>query len=491
MAVEITLPKLGLTMEEGTVEEWLVADGDVISVGTPLLRLATDKIDVDVEAEAEGILARAVPDGTTLPPGAVLGWLLEAGEAAPGGASALPGVPVTPEPSGDATVAGGAGPSTSGSSNHGTEAGHEGGRQFSSPNARRVAAELGVDISQVRGTGPNGRVISEDVEDAVAAGTPRTTSPLARRDAQQAGIDINSVQTDSGFVTRKDVRDAISSQAASPAPSNAPYATDATPATSAPSAAEAAKPAVASTPAPTANGIARLQETASIIPMKGMRGTIAARMVQSLTEMAQLTHGYEVTMDAVVDLRATLKEQYRDLGLQVPSLNDFVVRAASLALRKHPILNATIVDKEIHLLRHIHMGMAVAVPGGLMVPVIRDADTLSIFELARVTRELAEDCRSGSISLDTLEGGTFAVTSLGTYGVDMFTPVINPGNVGILGVGRLRESGRWEGERFVKTQVLTLSLTFDHRVVDGAPAAEFLQTVNGLLARPLVLLPGA
>jgi pyruvate dehydrogenase E2 component (dihydrolipoamide acetyltransferase) len=126
-----------------------------------------------------------------------------------------------------------------------------------------------------------------------------------------------------------------------------------------------------------------------------------------------------------------------------------------------------------------------------MVPVIRDADTLSIFELARATRELAESCRSGSISLDALEGGSFAVTSLGTYGVDFFTPVINPGNVGILGVGRLRESGRWDDERFVKTQVLTLSLTFDHRAVDGAPAAEFLQTIAELLARPLVLLPGA
>lgn len=196
-------------------------------------------------------------------------------------------------------------------------------------------------------------------------------------------------------------------------------------------------------------------------------------------------------MDGVVELRGTLKEQYRDLGMQVPSLNDFVVRAAALALRKHPILNATIVDREIHLLRRIHMGMAVAVPGGLMVPVIRDADTLSIFELARIARDLAESCRAGSISLDALEGGSFAVTSLGTYGVDFFTPVINPGNVGILGVGRLRESGRWDDDRFVKTNVLTLSLTFDHRAVDGAPAAEFLQTIAELLARPLVLLPGA
>jgi len=450
VAIEVTLPKLGLTMEEGTLEEWLVNDGDLITVGTPLLRLATDKIDVDVEAEADGIMARAVPNGTTLPPGAVLGWLLAPGEAAPAGAAPVAAAAVVDEASPVAAAVSAA------------AGAHEGGRQFVSPNARRVAEELGVDVSQVAGTGPNGRVVSEDVEAAAAAGSAKITSPLARRDAAQAGIDINAVQTDTGFVTRKDVRDAISGQVVTP-------------------------PA----PAAKAGAVASMQETASIIPMKGMRGTIAARMVQSLTEMAQLTHGFEVTMDAVVDLRGTLKEQYRDLGLQVPSLNDFIVRAASLALRKHPILNSTIVDKEIHLLSHIHMGMAVAVPGGLMVPVIRDADTLSIFELARITRELAEDCRAGSISLDTLEGGTFAVTSLGTYGVDMFTPVINPGNVGILGVGRLREGGKWEGERFVKTQVLTLSLTFDHRVVDGAPAAEFLQTVNELLARPLVLLPGA
>jgi pyruvate/2-oxoglutarate dehydrogenase complex dihydrolipoamide acyltransferase (E2) component len=453
VAIEVTLPKLGLTMEEGTLEEWLVNDGDVISVGTPLLRLATDKIDVDVEAEAEGIMARAVPNGTTLPPGAVLGWLLAPGEAAPAGAApAATPVATAAESASPSTTAAPAAPIV-----------HEGGRQFVSPNARRVAEQLGVYVAQVAGTGPNGRVVSEDVEAAAAAGSAKITSPLARRDAAQAGIDINAVQTESGFVTRKDVRDAISGQVVTPA-----------------------APAAAA-----ASAVASMQETASIIPMKGMRGTIAARMVQSLTEMAQLTHGFEVTMDAVVDLRATLKEQYRDLGLQVPSLNDFIVRAASLALRKHPILNSTIVDKEIHLLSHIHMGMAVAVPGGLMVPVIRDADTLSIFELARVTRELAEDCRAGSISLDALEGGTFAVTSLGTYGVDMFTPVINPGNVGILGVGRLRDGGKWEGERFVKTQVLTLSLTFDHRVVDGAPAAEFLQTINELLARPLVLLPGA
>jgi pyruvate dehydrogenase E2 component (dihydrolipoamide acetyltransferase) len=329
-----------------------------------------------------------------------------------------------------------------------------------------VATELGVELSTVRGSGPGGRIVSEDVEEAALrppapAGPAKVASPLARRDAREAGIDPSSISTSTGYVTRGDVKAAAS----------------------APQAAAAAAVVATSTPAAVSG-----QETSSIIPMKGMRGTIAARMQQSLTEMAQLTHGFEVGMDAVVALRSEMKEQYAALGVPVPSLNDFVVRAAALALRQHPILNATIDGNEIHLLRHSHMGLAVAVPNGLMVPVIRDADTLSLPELARATREAAERCREGTIGLDELEGGSFAVTSLGTYGVDMFTPVINPGNVGILGVGRLRDSGKWEGDDWVRTQVLTLSLTFDHRAVDGAPAAEYLQTMHELLARPLVLV---
>lgn len=460
MAIEILLPKLGLTMEEGTVDEWLLADGAVVSVGTPLLRLATDKIDVDVEAEGEGILHRAVGDGTTLAPGSVLGWLLADGEAPPAGVAVSPAAPAAAPVAEEVPViteVAAAAPAG------------DGDRVFVSPNARRVAGELGVELAGVRGTGPGGRVISEDVEEAaargpVAAAVPgKITSPLARRDAREAGLDPSAIPSESGYVTRGDVKAAMSAPAA------------------------AAAAAVAA-PAGQAPAVVGGNESTSIIPMKGMRGTIAARMQQSLTEMAQLTHGFEVTMDAVVALRAQMKEQYSPLGLAVPSLNDFIVRAAALALRQHPILNATVIDKEIHLLGRIHMGLAVAVPGGLMVPVIRDADRLSLPELASATRDAAERCRNGSIGLDELEGGTFAVTSLGTYGVDMFTPVVNPGNVGILGVGRLRDSGKWEGDAWVRTQVLTLSLTFDHRAVDGAPAAEYLQTMGELLARPLILV---
>lgn len=464
MAIEIRLPKLGLTMEEGTVDEWLLEDGARVTVGMPLLRLATDKIDVDVEAEGEGILHRAVGNGTTMEPGAVLGWLLADGEAAPSGAA--PAAPSAPPAAAAAPIVEEVAVITTVGARGDAEVSSADGRVFISPNAKRVAAELRVDLSTVRGSGPGGRIVSEDVEDAAArapqaSGPAKVASPLARRDARDAGIDPSSIATPTGYVSRGDVRAAASTPQAS--------------------AAAAIVPAAA---APSAYA----QETASIIPMKGMRGTIAARMQQSLTEMAQLTHGFEVRMDAVVALRATMKEQYAALGVPVPSLNDFVVRAAALALRQHPILNATIIDREIHLLSRIHMGLAVAVPNGLMAPVIRDADLLSLPELARTTRDLADRCREGTIGLDELEGGTFAVTSLGTYGVDMFTPVINPGNVGILGVGRLRDSGMWEGDAWVRTQVLTLSLTFDHRAVDGAPAAEYLQTMAELLARPLVLV---
>jgi pyruvate dehydrogenase E2 component (dihydrolipoamide acetyltransferase) len=464
MAIEILLPKLGLTMEEGTVEEWLVADGSVITVGMPILRLATDKIDVDVEAEADGILAQGVENGATLEPGSILGWLLAEGETPPRG-----GVPAAAAPPTPVVNTADTGPVDITS----MQQVGPGERIFISPNARRVALELNIDPTSVSGTGPGGRVLSEDIEEAAALsaqgggqGRPgRVISPLARRDARDAGIDPTKIETDNGVVRRSDLRDASASSPQS----------------------SAAAALVSSTSIASTTGVAD-SETTSIIPMKGMRGTIAARMQQSLTEMAQLTHGFEVSMDAVVELRAEMKNQYAALGVAVPSLNDFVVRAAALALRQHPILNATIIDKEIHLLGRIHMGLAVAVPGGLMVPVIHDADQLSLPELARTTRDLAERCRSGSIGLDDLEGATFAVTSLGTYGVDFFTPVINPGNVGILGVGRLRDSGKWEGENFVRTQVLTLSLTFDHRAVDGAPAAEYLQTISQLLARPLVLV---
>ncbi len=470
MAVEVLLPKIGLTMQEGTIDEWLVPVGAAVAEGDALLRLATDKVDVDVEAEAGGLFHPVVPAGVTVPTGALIGWLLAEGEQPPGPAG-------TPMPAGSGTGASASPPAL-----NGTDAGAApaaasangtAGRLLSSPNARRVATAADVDLTAVRGTGPGGRIVSEDVEEFLATlpgdlgdlgdlGEPVTPggtsySPLVRKLAKERGIDLSEVNgTGPGGRIRRCDLDAV---------------------TPAPPRQDAAPPRRDAAPRP-----------GDVIPLTGMRGTIARRMHASLQEMAQLTHGYEVRMDAVVSLRDRLKEEWADSDLPVPSINDFLLKAAALALREHPLLNATVREDGIHLLDGIHLGFAVAVPGGLMVPVIDDAVQLPLPEMARRSRDLAQAAREGRISPAQLEGATFTVTSLGGYGVDFFTPVINPGNVAILGVGRLRDGVEWADDRPLRTRVLTLSLTFDHRAVDGAPAAEYLRTVGDLLRRPLRLL---
>jgi pyruvate dehydrogenase E2 component (dihydrolipoamide acetyltransferase) len=215
-----------------------------------------------------------------------------------------------------------------------------------------------------------------------------------------------------------------------------------------------------------------------------MRGVIATRMHASLQEMAQLTLGTEATMDAAVALRAQLKEQWPN----APTITDLILRAAALALRDHPRLNAEVRDNAIHLREEINVGLAVALEEGLMVPVLKRADQLPLSVMAGETRRLAQAARTGKLTLPELEGGTFTVSTLGSFGIDFFTPVITPGQVAILGVGRLRDSVRWEQATPVRTQVLTLSITFDHRAVDGAPAAEYLRSVVARLATPLTLL---
>jgi pyruvate/2-oxoglutarate dehydrogenase complex dihydrolipoamide acyltransferase (E2) component len=483
MAVEVLLPKLGLTMETGLIEEWLVSAGTLVRPGDPLMRLATDKVDVEVEAEAEGLFHPAVESGSSLPPGALVGWLLAEGEAVPSGdgsaagagtaqtpaepgalASSSAATPVAPPSTPAATSAR---PVTAAADAESVAVGEPGaltppareGRLFASPNARRVAGERGVDLTLIRGTGPGGRVTTVDVEEAAsrpASGpAPSVGSPLVRRDAVAAGVDLSAVSATGpgGKVRRADVLAAAARQ-----PTAAPAA--------------AAGPAAAP----------------QVIPLTGMRGVIASRMQASLQEMAQLTLGADATMDAAVALRAQLKEQWSAAGLPVPTITDFVVRAAALALREHPRLNASVRDNAIHVLPDINIGLAVALQDGLIVPVVKNADQLPLSTIAAETRRLAEGARTSRLALPDLEGGTFTVSTLGSFGIDFFTPVITPGQVAILGVGRLRDSVRWEGPTPVRTQVLTLSITFDHRAVDGAPAAEYLRTVATKLAHPLGLL---
>ena len=210
-------------------------------------------------------------------------------------------------------------------------------------------------------------------------------------------------------------------------------------------------------------------------------------MHASLQQMAQLTLGMDVTMDEAVKLRTQLVADWEPDGVR-PSYTDLVVKAVAKALPRHPLLNAVAGDQGIELLSAVHCGMAVALDDGLVVPVIRDAHIHSLKEIAAESSRLSDAAHAGALGLDEMAGSSFTVTPLGMYGVDFFTPIINPPNVAILGVGRIHDATAWEGERPVRRQQMTLSLTIDHRAVDGTPAARFLAAVKELLEAPYRLL---
>jgi len=453
MPAEIYLVKVGMNMTEGIVEEWYIADGAKVEKGQLLYRLETEKVNLDVDAESSGTVKHVVAEGVTMKPGDVVGYIYAEGEAIPDNAGASAPAAAVAAP---AAVA--AAPAVAAATAVAATTG-EGGRLLSSPAARRLARELNVDINEVGGTGPGGRIIEVDVQRAAAelksgaAGGP--SSPIARKIARELGIDIAAVKGTGpgGRVTKEDVESAAAAKAR---------------VTAAPAAAKAA-----------AGG--------KTVPIRGMRKTIAARMHDSLQTMAQLTMDMDVNMDDAIKLRTQLVEEWAEEGIK-PSYTDLVIRAAAKALQKHPLMNASWGDDAITQHGDVHVGMAVALSEGLVVPVVHDAAERGFKSLAAETSRLANAARDNKFGLDDLQGGTFTVTALGMFGVDSFTPIINAPQAGILGVNRIRDGIRWEGNTPVKTQLMCLSLTWDHRVLDGAPAAEFLRTVKNLLEAPYRLL---
>ncbi len=463
MATEFIMPKLGLTMEEGTILEWLVPSGSNVTPGTPVLRIETDKVESDVESVGGGILHQIADVGSTHACGAVIGYLLAEGEAPP--ATARPATPANSVPAPASTAT----PATPAPAN----VARSGGRMFVSPNARRVAGELGVDLNTVTGTGPNGRIVSEDVEAASrrpAPGRPLAATPIvansassgvlataaARQLADLLGIDLSAVPADpsDGRVSRDAVATYVRQRLASSTTKTSDTALS--PATQTPT---------------------------SVKRMSGMRGTIAKRMHSSLQQMAQLTLTMDADLDPVIADRAA-----REGDAVVPGFTDYVLAASARALRAHPIVNSQVTDDGIALLPDVHVGLAVALDEGLVVPVVRNADRIDLVTLAQETKRLATAARAGSLALGDLEGGTFSVSALGMFGVDAFTPVINPPNTAILGVGRLRDDLVLGAKGKVSTvKRLTLSLTWDHRVFDGAPAAQFCRSIVEFLADPASL----
>jgi pyruvate dehydrogenase E2 component (dihydrolipoamide acetyltransferase) len=419
MPVEVTMPKFGLTMQEGTIQRYFKVPGDSVQAGEPLYEVETEKVLYEVEAPASGTLAAALfPEGATVECGVVVAIIAESGEdaaavgAAHGaGASARVGAPA-------ALAAGAPTRAPDGAAAAAAAADEAGARRAVSPVARKLAAELGVELARVTGTGPGGRITREDVERA--AGAAHSTAGAAPRAAG----------------------------AGAPAPA-------------------ARAPSGAAAPAAAGGGL----PPARSIPMRGMRKTIAERMSQSLREAAQLTVTSEADVTAAVELRERLVRQF-DF-----TYGDLLLQAVARALLRHPRMNARLTGDAIAVMSQVNVGMAVALEDGLIVPVVMEADKRPLREIAAMTRDLGERARAGKLRLEEVSGGTFTITNLGTFGVDAFTPIINTGETGILGVGRIVEKPVVHRGEIARRSMMTLSLTFDHRLIDGAPAAQFLQTV--------------
>ncbi|MBC7320582.1 2-oxo acid dehydrogenase subunit E2 [bacterium] len=380
MSKEFVMPKLGMTMEEGTITKWLKKEGDKVEKGEPIVEIMTDKVNMEVESPYDGILLKIVAkEGDVVPilqPIAIIG---EEGEEIK-----------TEEPKVEEVIK-------------------------ASPAAKRLAREAGIDLSLVKGTGPDGRIVEKDV--------------LAYIEAHKK-----------------------------------------------------VEPTPQVTPEPTVQTIQPAFREETISPI---RREIAGRLSKSYREAVHITLEFTADVTSIVKIREKLKEKASANNLPVPTFNDIFIRLVSLVLKDYPNLNAHFDGEKLTIFDAVNMGVAVAVKEGLLVPVVKEAEKKNIFEIAKITNDLIARTREGKVLPEELSGGTFTITNLGMFGIDFFTPIINPPQVAILGIGRIRETLK-PGN--VVVNEVTLSLSVDHRVVDGAPASMFLRDLGEALKDPVLYL---
>jgi pyruvate dehydrogenase E2 component (dihydrolipoamide acetyltransferase) len=484
-------------MEAGSLVEWLKKDGDPVKPGDMIARIEGDKAIDEVEAFDEGVL-RIPPSspepGAKVPVGTLLAYLVQPGERAPfeseevrSGAS-----PVSVGVSAGVTSDGNGSVSTATPATRSPEPSTQNLEPSTSPaispRARRIAAELGVTWTNLRGSGRTGRIVERDVRQAAArpplpeaATETARISPLARRIAEEAGLDIDEIaRTRPGQrITRADVEEAARARAA---------AGSATPSSSTGRAGEGLSPVPA---APDMSAPAAAVTSLHTTPMSGVRQLIATRLAESAHTVAPVTLTTEADATDLVRLREQIKTDLAGSDLPVPSYNDLLAKLVAVALGEHPALNASLVGSEIVQHAAVNVGLAVDSERGLLVPVVRDVQAKSVQQIASEAARLIQSARSGHVSPDDLRGGTFTITNLGMYDIDAFTPIINLPEAAILGVGRIVARPVVVDEATDKIAVrkmLALSLTFDHRLVDGAPAARFLQRVKHFVEHPTLWL---
>ena len=444
MPIQILMPALSPTMTEGNVASWLKSEGDEVAAGDILCEIETDKATMEVEATDEGTLGRiVVPAGTEgVAVNAVIGLILEEGEdasaldgvetaapaaAAPAAAPASPAAEPAPAASAVPTPQATAPAAPAPGGNGATPpapAREPGARIFASPLARRMAKQAGLALEAIAGTGPNGRIVKVDVEAAIAAAAAAPAAAVA-----------------------------------APAP-------------------VAAAPAAAPAPAPAAYQDA---------PASTMRKVIAQRLQEAKREVPHFYLTVDCAVDALLETRAQLNERSDAYNL---SVNDFVIRAAALALRKVPAANASWVDGALRQYQSADISVAVAIEDGLVTPIVRNADGKGLAEISAEVKELAGRARAKPMALapEEYQGGTFSVSNLGMYGIKEFAAIINPPQSMILAVGTAEQRPVVKDGALAVATMMSCTLSVDHRVVDGALGATFLQAFKGLIEDPLTML---
>ncbi len=412
MAYEILMPQLGLTMEEGTVSQWIKHEGDAVKAGDVVAEITTDKLTHELQSEHDGVLLKIVAqEGEDVPVKGVLAYIGEAGEsitAAPAAApAAAESVPAAASPSAAAPTA-------------------DGRRIRISPLARKTAAKLGVtDFAAIVGSGTSGRITQKDI---LAAAEAMKTAPA-------------------------------------PAPLSV-------------AAASASEPA-----APKAG--LELMEGDTVVKLSGMRKVVAERMLHSHTEIPPVTQNTKVDVTELMKFRKLL---LAETGRKY-SVNDLILKATAKMLRQHPEILVSYDNGQMIQRAHVNIGMAVALEAGLIVPVIRDADRLGLDALADSAKDLASRAKGNKLLPDEYKGSTFSVSNLGMFGIETFTPIVNQPDAAILGVCAVQDELTLAEDGSVsKRQVMRLSFTYDHRLIDGATAAKFVMDLRDLLQSPMCIV---
>ena len=452
MAVEVVIPALGLTVEKGTILKWMKKEGDSVSKGESIYEVEADKVTTEVESPASGVLKKIlIPEGVEVPILTPVAVIADEKEVLPEKyVCAAVGTPEKKVEAAAPQVREAPVVVTSGP----TEV-------KAPPAARRLAKERGVELALIQGSGPGGTILLKDVESFVVKGAqvgPKVlATPTARKLAEREGIPISAVTGTgiSGRVMKADVMEAKS----------------------------APRPAEAR-PTPSEMKPVSRYRLGQVIPMNSMRKVIARRMAQSKFTAPHIYFFNDVDMEKLVALREEVLADFeKNEGVRI-SMNDLIIKAVALNLREYPLVNAMVSGDEIRIFPEINVGLAVAMEEGLIVPAIPRADELGLGEIARLRADLVERTRQGKLTLEEMERGTFTVSSLAQFDITFFTAILNPPQSGILTLGKMEEKPVVKDGQVVVRRMMRQGLSVDHRIVDGAVAAQFLQSLKKKLENP-------